>query len=175
MKDYKKLEEEIANKFLAWPLPSSVRSDDCVTMQNCTHRSGTNLLTYNEALQMAREVVTPLLKNQAVSTNRDAVIQKQIDEIMDWFPFEKIHAQMIHEKWTWNGNLQPPEIPELRKAARERLLSASRIESDGVLCGYSSSGGFSARCVEGVEDGKKWLRLSLVFGHEWDCDGEDYE
>lgn len=105
---------------------------------------------------------------------RQQVIQKQIDEIMDYFPFEKVHKQMINENWTWGEASEPPSIPELRKAARARLLSAARFESDGTLCGYSSTGGFSARCVEGVEDGKKWLRLSLVFGHEWGCDGEDY-
>jgi len=41
------------DRFLAWPLPESVRSDLCVTMMNYPHpRYGTNLLTANEARQM---------------------------------------------------------------------------------------------------------------------------
>lgn len=59
--NYKKLEEAIAKKFIAWPLPPSVRADDCATKQNSAHRCGTNLLSYAEAMQMAREVVIPAL------------------------------------------------------------------------------------------------------------------
>lgn len=171
---------EFANEFIKWKLPDSVCADGCASMRGYLHRSGTNLLTFDEAKQLAEEIVVPIIAkyntpSQDAEPSRDSVVQKQIDEIMDWFPFEKVQEQMKHEKWTWNSESESPEIPELRKAARERLLSAARIEPDGTVCGYSSSGGFSARCVEGVEDGKKWLRLSLMFGHEWDCEGEFYE
>ena len=40
------------NKFLAWPLPQSVRPDDCVMNRDYPHRIGTNLLTATEARAM---------------------------------------------------------------------------------------------------------------------------
>ena len=42
----------LVDKFLAWPLPSSVSSDQCTTVRGYPHRSGTNLLTATEARQM---------------------------------------------------------------------------------------------------------------------------
>jgi hypothetical protein len=106
---------------------------------------------------------------------REELIQKQIDEIMDYFPFEKVHAQMVAENWKWgttNGTSEVPDIPTIRQAARERLKAAARGGNEG----YSSTGGFTARCAGGFDedDGQAWLRLELVFGHEWCCDGESY-
>lgn len=102
--------------------------------------------------------------------SKDEVIQKQIDEIMDNFPFEKVHAQMVSEDWKWGdgmGGMQIPEIPELRKSAREILRTSANT-------GYCSSGGFTARCDQGTDDDGPWLRLTLSFGHEWGCEGETY-
>lgn len=42
----------LADRFLMWPLPKSVRSDQCVTMDYAFPRSGTNLLNADEARQM---------------------------------------------------------------------------------------------------------------------------
>lgn len=42
----------LVDRFLAWPLPKSVRSDLCVTEEYPHPRSGTNLLTADEARQM---------------------------------------------------------------------------------------------------------------------------
>ena len=59
-------EEELAamvDRFLAWPLPDSVCSDTCVTERNFgvaqgwPKRSGTSLLTADEAEQMLRHVL----------------------------------------------------------------------------------------------------------------------
>lgn len=47
---------ELTNRFLAWPLPDSVCSDLCVTRQGDRHRTGTNLLTADEAKQMFKHV-----------------------------------------------------------------------------------------------------------------------
>lgn len=44
--------DALADRFLAWPLPESVRSDLCVTQATPYSRSGTNLLTADEARQM---------------------------------------------------------------------------------------------------------------------------
>lgn len=42
----------LVDRFLVWPLPKSVRSDLCVTEDCAFPRSGTNLLTADEARQM---------------------------------------------------------------------------------------------------------------------------
>jgi hypothetical protein len=54
--------KELVNRFLAWQLPTTVCSDTCVTMPNYPHqRSGTNLLTANEAKQMIEYLFSELL------------------------------------------------------------------------------------------------------------------
>ena len=52
----------MVNDFLKWPLPASVCSDTCVSNPKCLHRSGTNLLTANEAKQMFEAVVLPKIE-----------------------------------------------------------------------------------------------------------------
>ena len=52
-----KVTDEMVNRFLSWPLPASVRSDDCATVQGYPHRSGTTLLTADEARQMLEHVL----------------------------------------------------------------------------------------------------------------------
>ncbi len=42
----------LVDRFLRWPLPASVRSDDCACIQGYPHRIGTNLLTAIEAKEM---------------------------------------------------------------------------------------------------------------------------
>lgn len=111
---------------------------------------------------------------------RDKLIQKQIDEIMDYFPFEKVRSQMVAENWQWltlhddgiGGTTQIPELSEIRKTAREMLKSASHKGGSG----YLASGGFSARCHEGKDDetGENFLWLELDFGHNWSCEDENY-
>lgn len=48
----------MVNRFLSWPLPKSVCSDTCVSDRNYQFpRSGTNLLTADEARQMLEYVM----------------------------------------------------------------------------------------------------------------------
>jgi hypothetical protein len=53
---------DMTNAFLNWPLPESVSSDGCVTRPG-KGRTGTNLLTLTETLQMMQEVVCPIIAN----------------------------------------------------------------------------------------------------------------
>lgn len=48
---------ELVNRFLAWPLPESVCSDPCATERGYPHRSGTTLLTADEARQMLEHIL----------------------------------------------------------------------------------------------------------------------
>jgi len=48
----------LVDRFLAWPLPKSVCSDLCATMPDYPHqRTGTNLLTAEEARQMLEAIL----------------------------------------------------------------------------------------------------------------------
>ena len=47
----------LAERFIRWPLPASVCSDGCCSIPSYKHRTGTNLLTYDEACQMLRHVL----------------------------------------------------------------------------------------------------------------------
>jgi hypothetical protein len=58
--------KDLVDKFLSWPLPASVCSDLCVTMQDYPHRSGTNLLTATEAELMLEYVVGPIIQENAI-------------------------------------------------------------------------------------------------------------
>ena len=44
--------KKLVDRFLSWPLPTSVCSDQCVCVPNYPNRVGTNLLTADEAKQM---------------------------------------------------------------------------------------------------------------------------
>lgn len=55
----------MTNAFLRWPLPDSVRVDACCLDTKAKHRTGTNLLTVVEALQMFQEVVCPIIAEHA--------------------------------------------------------------------------------------------------------------
>lgn len=47
----------LVDRFLAWPLPASVCSDPCASSPAYPHRSGTNLLTAEEAEAMLKHVL----------------------------------------------------------------------------------------------------------------------
>ena len=103
--------------------------------------------------------------------NREDAIQEQIDEVMDSFDFESVEKIMQALNWQWaTSEGMKKEIPdeyEIRRSARKRL-------QDAVRAGYSSSGGFSARLIEGVEEGKAWLLMDLQFGIHSHQDATDY-
>jgi hypothetical protein len=93
--------------------------------------------------------------------NREEAIQAQIDEVMDSFDFDSVEKIMIALDWKWatgeGMTRETPDLYEIRKSARRRMRCAAESR-------HSSSGGFSARLIEGVEDGKAWLLMDLQFG-----------
>ncbi len=54
---------DIANEFLKWPLPESVRSDGCASIPGYKHRRGTNLLNHPETVAMVNDVVRPIVEH----------------------------------------------------------------------------------------------------------------
>jgi len=67
--------EDMIERFLAWPLPESVRADLCTTKPGYKHRTGTNLLTADEAKQM----LTYVLADQSEEIAR---LRAKIDELL---------------------------------------------------------------------------------------------
>ncbi len=71
MKTPDTIAQDCAEAFLRWPLPESVHSDLCATMKG-PNRYGTHLINYDEAEQMAREVMLPIIAAEI----REATEQK---------------------------------------------------------------------------------------------------
>ena len=88
--------------------------------------------------------------------------QEAIDNIMDYFEFDKVLKTMIALNWKWvkedHKSLKDLEIPSIERIRREaRILLIIAIE----IKDYTSSGGFEAEYKDG--------ELSLKFVVEqWD-------
>ena len=99
---------------------------------------------------------------------KSEVMNKQIDEIMDWFDFDKVHKVMTLLNWEWSKTNGVPAVGDMRAAVRGHLKEAAKQ-------GFCSTGGFSALRIDGNEDGKDWVKMKLSFEvASWDMDGEDY-
>jgi hypothetical protein len=62
--------DALVNRFLAWPLPASVCADPCASMRDYPNRTGTNLLTADEAGQMIQHVLAGELDYRAFCESR---------------------------------------------------------------------------------------------------------
>lgn len=72
--------KEMIERFLTWPLPESVCADLCATQRGRPHRTGTNLLSADEARQMLEHV---LLDYKNALKAKDEFIESQKLELMD--------------------------------------------------------------------------------------------
>ena len=88
--------------------------------------------------------------------------QEAIDNIMDYFEFDKVLKTMIALDWKWVkedykslDDLETPSIERIRKTARKALMRAIEIKD------YTSGGGFEAE----YDDGNLYLRFVV---EEWD-------
>jgi hypothetical protein len=82
--------------------------------------------------------------------------EKQIDEVLDSFDFDKVHRAMELLSWTWANLDRVPERLELVDEAR-RLLSELKGKP-----GVHGSGGLRASCTE---DGT--LSLKFILCESW--------
>lgn len=86
--------------------------------------------------------------------------QEAIDEIMDWFDFDKVHDVMTHLNWDWRDK-GTPSIQEIKHTVR-KLLKEAIMEKTTV-----GTGGFYVE-YESNEKGEA-LNLSFVVT-EWFCE-----
>lgn len=64
------------DRFLTWPLPSTVCADPCATKPGHEYRSGTNLLTATEAEHMLTHVVGPVFAERDSLRSRVEALEK---------------------------------------------------------------------------------------------------
>lgn len=69
-----------------------------------------------------------------------------IDEILDWFDFEKVHRVMTALDWEWHHTGGVPSIADMRHTARS-LLQYIVDSKDTVSVG---TGGFTAYTHRGL-------------------------
>jgi hypothetical protein len=89
-----------------------------------------------------------------------------IEQILDKFDFEKVHAYMLLTKWKWHlkGEMRIPEIHELKAHASYFLWQAlENGRNAGYVAGASGSGGFYADYH--IYNNKECLKLSFVLTH----------
>jgi hypothetical protein len=98
---------------------------------------------------------------------KQEAIQAQIDDIMDTFEFERVHAWMEHDGWTWGDDGKVPSVFDLRRCARDLLKVAASS-------GYCATGGFIATGDEGTDESGPWIQLNLSFGYMSYNDGTAY-
>jgi hypothetical protein len=84
--------------------------------------------------------------------------RKALDNIMDWFDFERVHKTMRSLRWEWLGTVEGiPCLGEIKERARGLLTDS--IEQETSV----GSGGFQVTYIP-VEG---FLKLEFVVS-EWD-------
>lgn len=83
-----------------------------------------------------------------------------IDEIMDFFEFDKVHKAMTALNWEWRA-IGVPEIYEIRKTARRMMYECYENAVKDKSSKRLSSGGFYVFCEfeEGIFTG---IELSFI-------------
>lgn len=101
----------------------------------------------------------------------DTETQKQIDYVLDYFDFEKVHKTMEALDWNWSTTEGVPMIGELRSRARELLTEAvTKVKQNQEFgAGHTiATGGFRATANRYEDDPEKiYLRLSFEVA-DWD-------
>jgi len=60
-------------------------------------------------------------------TEEKSILDRYIDEILDYFDFEKVHEVMLHLDWKWasiHGDPRVPTVDELKQEAEKLLREA---------------------------------------------------
>lgn len=92
-------------------------------------------------------------------------LEQHIEEVMDWFDFEKVHRVMTMLDWKWASIDAVPDIPDPRKEVRR--LMTPLWNSDNEFIG---TGGFMVRLYRE----ENWARFGVSF-QVTDWDSEDAE
>lgn len=94
-----------------------------------------------------KDIEVSVENNSMLVLEGDFNYEQQIQNILEYFDFERVHETMVKLNWTWvSSDLKLeyiPEIEELKEHAKERLENAIKYK-------WSESGGFIATNTSGV-------------------------
>lgn len=96
-------------------------------------------------------------------------IQKQINEILDIFDFEKVYKTMCFLNWRWGTSHQSPSIQEMKTYVENTLIRLnSELIDKNLESIYSFCGGFYINISRKKKKSKKvFIRVSFVLT-DWD-------
>jgi hypothetical protein len=96
--------------------------------------------------------------------------EKDIDNIMEHFDFEKVYKVMMFLEWKWvtNSGLRVPDIQEIKTFARDLMTKAvNEMISYDTNEYHTATGGFEVCLNKNKENGKINIQLSFVLS-QWD-------
>ena len=102
-------------------------------------------------------------------------IEQHIEEVGDWFDFNKVHQVMLHLNWKWAKADSPngvPEIAEMRQNVRRYMKELHKKYASVKTCNVSmGSGGFDVRYVKGIYESKPFDTFYVAFNlASWDTE-----
>lgn len=106
------------DRFLSWPLPESLCSDPCASMPGYPHRTGTNLMTAEQAKAMLDYVLAAPAPLQAEPASPWVAVSERLPEI----------KQVLLEKCTLEGR----DIPTLYRSGEVLTFDGKRV-SAGIV------------------------------------------
>jgi len=102
--------DALVSRFLTWPLPDDVRVDSCAVVQGYPNRSGTNLLTFDQARQMLAHVLAGVATAEDaaawVEARRDAFVAEHGSTDPDTGALEFGRGAHAEEKAEYVGELE---------------------------------------------------------------------
>jgi hypothetical protein len=98
-------------------------------------------------------------------------LEQHVDEVMDWFDFNKVKKVMdfLDWKWTMDCGSAVPEIADMRKLVRKymRDLYQKYSKEEKIVAG-TGSGGFYVEYRKGIDEGERFDDFSVSFSvGEW--------
>lgn len=106
-------------------------------------------------------------KPQIQNSKNMKTLQQHIDEVMDYFDFDKVHRVMESLNWRWSSledEMRIPTKPEMRKHVREFMekLYEKNINKSEVNT-YTGSGGFMVYYRKNVDEKGAWDHFDVTF------------
>ena len=95
-------------------------------------------------------------------------IRNEVEDILDEFDFYKVKKVMDFLEWKWYGTDGVPTIGDLRKRARQLILTGIRelLENDNINEVSTGSGGIYAKVSDDKDHPKVYIELKFVIS-EW--------
>jgi len=102
-------------------------------------------------------------------------LDQHIEEVMDWFDFNKVKTIMNFLNWKWgteDGGMAVPEIADMRKNVRRYMRELyTKRKNEKEVSTWTGSGGFMIYYYKGEDENGPWDRFSVAFeAATWDTE-----